>query len=139
MELKLSRLGRTAILASLTDEAEELAMKQLVQQSPFRLAITFVSGLSNEIRATFVKSVINCAVQNGIIQKSPGQIHAVVHAALDAYTGVVHAVPADASLKIKVAIVTDGMWVAVAVYGDSAFYHMTNHERSGLGVMHLRG
>ncbi len=139
MDLNPSRLGKAAIMASLTDENEEPEIKRLLSNSPFKLAITFVSGLSNEIRGTFVKSVINCALQNEIIQKSPGQIHAVVHAALDAFTGVVHAVPADASLKIKVAIVTDHKWVAVAVYGDSAFFHMTNHERSGLGVMHING
>ncbi len=138
MEIKLSRLGRVAILASLTDEAEEPEIKLQMANSGYKLAITFVSGLSNEIRTSFVKAVIACAVKNEIIEKTPGQIHAVLHAALDAFTGVVHAVPADASLKLKVAIVTDTNWVAVAIYGDSAFYPLTNHERSGLGVMHLR-
>lgn len=139
MELGLDRLGKVAVMAALTDEQEEAMIKPMAAKAGYRLAITFVSGMSTDIKTSFVKSIISCAVQNGIIKKSPGQIHAVLHASLDAYTGVVHAVPADASLKLKVAIVADDAWVAVAIYGDSAFYPLTNHERCSLGVMHLAG
>ena len=137
MELGLTRLGKTALLAALTDDGEEEAIKRAVQNTGFRLAVTFVTGLSAEVKSSFVKSIIGCALQNGIIRKSPGEIHAVLHAALDALTGIVHSVPADASLKLKVAIVADSHWIAVAIYGDSAFYPSTNHERSALGIMHL--
>jgi hut operon positive regulatory protein len=139
MEFSLDRLGKVAVLAALTDGQEEAVIKSEVGPAGYRLAITFVSGMSTDIKTSFVKSIIGCAVQNGIIQKTPGQIHAVVHAALDAFTGVLHAVPADASLKLKVAIVSNETWIAVAIYGDSAFYPLTNHERCALGVMHLTG
>ncbi len=137
MEFELSRLGKTALLAALSDENEEEAIKRAVLDTEYRLAITFVSGRSTDIKSTFVKSIIGCALQNEIIRKTPGQIHAVLHAALDALTGIVHSVPADASLKMKVAIAADDHWIAVAIFGDSAFYPLTNHERSALGVMHL--
>jgi hut operon positive regulator len=139
MEFGLDRLGKVAVLAAITDEQEEAAIKAKVGSAGYKLAITFVAGMSTDIKTSFVKSIIGCAVQNGIIQKTPGQIHAVVHAALDAFTGVLHAVPADASLKLKVAIVSNETWIAVAIYGDSAFYPLTNHERCALGVMHLTG
>lgn len=137
MDIGLSRLGKTALLAAISDEDEEQYVKDAAERTEYRLAITFVTGLSSEIKTKFVKSIIGCALQNDIIKKTPGQIHAVLHAALDALTGIVHSVPADASLKLKVAITADHQWIAVAIYGDSAFYPLTNHERSSLGVMHL--
>ena len=103
-----------------------------------RLAVTVVSGLTGEIKGSFTKAIVGCSLQNGLVRKSSGQIHAVIHASLDALEGIIKQVPSEASMKLKVAIVTDEDWVAVAVYGDSAFYPITNHERCSLGVMHLR-
>jgi hut operon positive regulator len=138
MDFSFKRTGKIATLAALTDEEEEKKIKQELASDPhYRLAITVVSGISSEVKQNFVKSIIGCALQNNIIVKSSGNIHAVVHAALDALNGVVHQVPADSSLKLKVAIVSDGKWIAVAIYGDSAFYPMTNHERSSMSMMHL--
>ena len=138
MDFSFKRTGKIATLAALTDEEEEKKIKQELASDPhYRLAITVVSGISSEVKQNFVESIIGCALQNNIIVKSSGNIHAVVHAALDALNGVVHQVPADSSLKLKVAIVSDGKWIAVAIYGDSAFYPMTNHERSSMSMMHL--
>ncbi len=140
MEINLTRIGKIAMLAAISDENEEHQIKTEVNtsNSGYRLAVTFISGLSSDISKSFVKSIVGCALQNNIIRKSGTQVHAVLHAALDALKGVTHQVPAEASLKLKVGIVSDGEWVAVAIYGDSAFYPITNHERSSLSVMHLR-
>ncbi len=136
--MKLSRLGKIAMLASLSDDEEEKSIKELLIDSDIKLAVTVVAGLVSTIRDSFVKSVIGCGLQNNIIRKNPVEIHGVVHAALDALTGVIHQVPIDASIKLKIAIASDGHWVAVALYGDSAFYPLTNHERGSLSLMHLK-
>lgn len=138
VEFSLNRLGKTAMLAALSDEEEEKQLKEEVNGgADYKVACTLVSGLSSDIKKNFVKSIVGCALQNGLIRKSGEEIHAVLHAALDAFTGVVHQVPAEASLKMKVGIASDNRWIAVAVYGDSAFYPLTNHERSALSMMHL--
>lgn len=139
MEMNYDRIGKLALLVAISDDNEERKLKQEINNSSsnFKVAVTVVSGLSSDIKKTFVKAIVGCSLQNNIIRKTGTQIHAVLHASLDAMAGVVHQVPAEASLKLKVGISTDGQWIAVAVYGDSAFYPITNHERSGMGVMHL--
>jgi HutP len=139
MEMNYDRIGKIALLAAMSNESEERQLKQEInhQSSDFKVAVTVISGISSDIKKNFVKSIVGCSLQNNLIKKSGSQVHAVLHASLDAIIGVVHQVPAEASLRMKVGIATDGKWIAVALYGDSAFYPITNHERSALGVMHL--
>ncbi|HOP62414.1 MAG TPA: HutP family protein [Spirochaetota bacterium] len=139
MDLKCDRIGKVALIVAMTDEEEEKIVKQLAKATDFnfKLAVTFVSGLTSEIKNTFLKSVIGCALQNEIIEKNDKRIHALVHAGIDALAGITHSAPIEGSLKLKIAIVADSDWIAVAIYGDSAFYPLTNHERACLGVMHL--
>ncbi len=136
---RLNRLGKIALIAAASDENEEEVVKNLINipGGEFRLAITFVSGMTNEIKGSFIKSIIGCSLQNGLVEKSNTEIHAVIHAGLDALGGIIHQVGADSSLKMKVAIVRDRHWVAVAMYGESAYNPLTNHERASLGIMHL--
>jgi HutP len=139
MEMNYDRIGKIAILAAISNESEERQLKQEInhQSSDTKVAVTVISGISSDIKKSFVKSIVGCSLQNNLIKKTGTQMHAVIHASLEAITGVVHQVSAEASLKMKVGIVTDGKWIAVALYGDSAFYPITNHECSALGVMHL--
>ena len=138
MDFSLNRLGKVAVLAALSDEEEEKKLKEEVNNgSDYRVACTLISGLSSEIKKNFVKSIVGCALQNGLIKKSGEEIHAVLHAALDAFNGISHLVPAEASMKMKIGIASDNKWIAVAMYGDSAFYPLTNHERCALSMMHL--
>lgn len=135
--MKLERIGKIAMLLALSDEEEERAIKEKFKNSNIKVAVTVVAGLASQVRENFVKSVIGCAVQNNIIEKNSVLAHGVVHASLDSLQGVLHQVPVDASIKMKIGIVTDGHWIAVALYGDSAFYPLTNHERGALSIMHL--
>lgn len=137
--LKSKRIGKIALIAACSDEKEEELIKQLVNSSggDNKLAVTFVSGVTGDIKRVFVKSLIGCAIQNDLIEKKDTQVHAVVHAGLDALKGIISDIGTDTSLKLKVAIVRDKHWVAVALYGDSAYSSYTNHERAALGVMHI--
>ncbi len=140
MKLNTDRIGKMALLAAMSDEEEERQIKAEVNNTigKEKLAVTFITGLTSDIKKSFVKSIVGCSLQNGLIKKNGTQVHAVLHAALEALNGVISSVPAEASLKLKVGIVTNEEWVAVAIYGDSAFYPITNHERCALGVMHLK-
>ena len=139
MDFKLNRIGKIALLAAITNEEEEKLFKELVKNYDveYKLAVTFVSGRTSEIKNSFLKSIVGCALQNEIIEKSGKSIHSLVHAGIDALGGITSSAPIEGSLKLKVALVCDSDWLAVAIYGDSAFYPLTNHERACLGVMHL--
>lgn len=138
ISISASRVGKVALLAALSDEKEEIYIKeQISSMKDLRLAVTFVSGVSDFVKRKFIQSLVGCALNNNIIKKKAGHIHATIHAGLEALGGISSNVPIEASLKLKVAIARDSQWLAVAIYGESAFSPMTNHERSCMGVMHL--
>ncbi|WP_319773917.1 HutP family protein [Breoghania sp.] len=138
MEIKPDRLGKVAILAAISSrEEEELFKQHIASNTRLKLGITFVSGVRSDVTKTFVKSLVACALQSHIIHHQHNEIHAVIHAGLECLKGVVSDVAAESSLKMKVAIVSDGRWLVIAAHGESAFHPETNHERVGFGVMHL--
>ena len=139
MDLKANRLGKIALLAAISDEEEGQLFKEAILKrgENIKLAVTVISGMTSSIKQTFAKSIVSCALQNEIIEKKAPQIHGLIHAGMDAFSGAFTNSSISGSVKLKVSIVSNGAWIAVAVYGDSAFYPMTNHEQCCLGVMHL--
>jgi hut operon positive regulator len=138
MDINPDRIGKIAILLAISSREEEDRFKASLADMPdIKTAVTFVSGLRSEVGKSYVKSVVNSALQANVVPKSSGGVHAVIHASLDAAQGLLFNSLAETSVKYKVAIVCNGRWVAVAVYGESAFHPTTNHERMGLGLMHL--
>lgn len=139
MNIDPDRIGKIALLAAMSDEEEEARIKDFFsrQQGGMKLAVTVISGMLNAVRQNFVKSLVSCAMQNGIVSKESPHVHGLIHAGMDAFSGAFLNSTLAGSVKLKVGIATDGEWIAVAVYGDSAFYPTTNHERACLGVMHL--
>ena len=59
------------------------------------------------------------------------------HATMEAKQGILVNVSTSANIAIKIAIVRKDRWVAVAMFGESAVHHLTNHSRAGLGIMHI--
>lgn len=133
-----TRVGKIAILLSVTDEDEETLLKEfLAGRGDTRAAVTFIAGTAQKIKTTYTKSIISAAVARGVIKETPDQVHAVLHASIEAFEPMMSPMSLAKNLKAKVAIVADKRWVAVAAYGDSAFSSITNHERGGFGIMHL--
>ncbi|MDC7784979.1 HutP family protein [Rhodoplanes sp. TEM] len=138
MDIATNRIGKLAMIAAMSSDDEEIRIKeQVAADHRVRLTVTYVSGRKGDIERVFVRSLIGAALKADTVQERAGAIHAVIHAGLEAWHGLTNAVVDSSSLKIKVAIVSDGKWVAIAAYGDSAMHQLTNHERIGLGVMHL--
>ncbi|MEI2388019.1 HutP family protein [Breoghania sp. JC706] len=138
MDINPDRLGKVAIIAAISSREEEETFKQYVAANTrLKMGITFVSGVRTDVTKTFVKSLVACALQSHIIHHHHNEIHAVIHAGLECLKGVSSDVAAESSLKLKVAIVSDGRWLVIAAHGESAFHPETNHERMGFGVMHL--
>lgn len=138
MEINPTRIGKVAITAAITTREEEEFFKQYVADKlNFRMAITFVSGARTDVVKSFVKSIIACALQGKVIRNQNTEIHGVIHAGLECLNCISSVGSSESSLKLKIAIVSDGRWVAVAAHGESAFHPDTNHERMGFGIMHI--
>lgn len=138
LELSADRIGKVAIMLAMTSEEEEASFKaKISKETNYKFSVTWVSGRKTEINKTFPRSILNAALKHGTIEDRSGATHALIHAGLEALSGLIPTVPGDSSLKVKVVIIADGHWVVVAAYGESAFLPETNHERIGLGVMHL--
>lgn len=138
-ESKQISLGRAALLLAMTeDRKEEEEVKKWLASIGYTKAVaTEVSGTLHEFKQKVVKNAVAAALNTGVIENAPEKIHSVVHAALEALCGIQVVSMANPSLKVKMSIVSDQKWVAVGMFGVSAAYPSTNHERAGLGVMHL--
>jgi len=131
-------IGRVAItLAISADNEEEQFLKNKYSQEGYLCAITATGGEIPVLTRKINSAVIGACLNNNIIDKTSEEIHSVIHATLEAKEGILMSVPSGASFVGKIAIVRDKNWIAIAIYGRSAMHVMTNHERIGLGIMHL--
>ncbi|MGI6286429.1 HutP family protein [Neomoorella humiferrea] len=137
--MKEISLGRAALILAMTEnrEREEEVKKWLGLMGYPKAVATEVSGTLSEFKQKVVKNAVTAALNTGVIDNEPEKIHSVVHAALEALCGIELLSMANPSLKVKLSIVADDKWLAVGMFGMSAAYPSTNHERAGLGIMHL--
>lgn len=132
-------IGTAAMSLALTStiRAEE-DMKCLLRDQGFKYVVTEIGGKTmGEFQDKVTRSLIGACLNGGLISKTPREVHALLHAAEEAKRGVVVNVSSSASLALKIAVVRDEGWLAVAMFGYSALHPITNHERAGLGIMHL--
>jgi hut operon positive regulator len=135
---KSSTVGRIAMLLALTQTAEEETdLKQKFMDEGYLCAVTGMGGNAKDIKQKINNAVIGASLNNGVIRKTSEEVHAVIHATLEAKEGMMLSAPTGANIAVKIAIARNGNWLAVAIYGSSAMHTITNHERVGLGVMHI--
>lgn len=136
----VSSAGTAAMLLALTRSmTDEDLVKSMVAKRGYRYVVTEVGGRStlSEFQEKTTKAVMGACLNSGMVKKTPSHIHALLHALEEAKKGVLVNATSSTSLAMKIAIVRDSQWVAVAMFGDSAIHPITNHERAGMGVMHL--
>ena len=122
-------VGVAAMLLALTRTLkDEETAKRALTEVGHKFVVTEVGGN---------RAVIGASLNSGIIEKTANDIHALIHATEEAKKGILVSVSSSASLALKIAVVRDDGWLAVALFGKSALHYMTNHERAGLGVMHI--
>lgn len=140
MSESVRSVGTAAMLLALTRTmADEETAKRTLGTQGYKFVVTEVGGNSavSEFQAKVTKAVLGAALNSGIIAKTPTNYHALLHATDEAKRGVLVNVASSASIAVKIAIVRDDQWLAVALFGESAIHPLTNHERAGLGIMHL--
>lgn len=136
----IKSVGTAAMLLALTRTmADEDTVKAMLAEQGYKVVVTEVGGNSavSEFQGKVTKAVLGAALNTGIISKTSTNYHALLHATDEAKRGIMVNVASSASIAVKIAIVRDNQWVAVALFGESAIHPLTNHERAGLGIMHL--
>lgn len=137
----IKSVGVAAMLLALTRTLkDEETAKRALTEAGHKFVVTEVGGKTSydDFHEKVNRAVIGASLNSGIIEKTANDIHALIHATEEAKKGILVSVSSSASLALKIAVVRgSGCWLAVALFGKSALHYMTNHERAGLGVMHI--
>lgn len=136
----ISGIGSAAMFLAMSNTInDEQKVKDFLKGEGYQCAVTEVGGNTSHVnfQEKTIKAIIGAALNNNVVSKEPYEIHAILHAAMEAKQGVVVNVANSANISVKIAIVRKDSWVAVGMFGESAIYHLTNHERCGLGTMHI--
>ncbi len=140
LENSVNSSGTAAMLLALTQTIyDEEKVKQIVAKNGFKAVVTEVGGRTSfdDFNEKINRAVIGASLNSGIIQKTTNDIHALIHATEEAKKGILVSASTSANLAMKIAVARDDTWIAVALFGKSALHYMTNHDRAGLGVMHI--
>lgn len=132
-------VGYNALLLAMTRNInDENNLKKAYTEKQIRFVVTEIGGKSDmNFQDKINRAVMGAALNEGLVDKTPNDIHAVLHAAEEAKRGVLINTTSSTSIALKVAIVRDDNWVSVAMFGESAIHPITSHERCGLGTMHI--
>lgn len=136
----IKSVGVAAMLLALTRTLkDEETAKRALTEAGHKFVVTEVGGKTSydDFHEKANRAVIGASLNSGIIEKTANDIHALIHATEEAKKGILVSVSSSASLALKIAVVRGSGWLAVALFGKSALHYMTNHERAGLGVMHI--
>lgn len=136
----IKSVGVAAMLLALTRTLkDEETAKRALTEAGHKFVVTEVGGKTSydDFHEKVNRAVIGASLNSGIIEKTANGIHALIHATEEAKKGILVSVSSSASLALKIAVVRGSGWLAVALFGKSALHYMTNHERAGLGVMHI--
>lgn len=139
VSLDVGRIGKAALLLSMSSDDEENEIKRkIIEKTNYKIGVTRVAGFTSEIRKKFAPAILGAALNCNVINKTTPEVHALLHASLEALNSIIHSESLDSSLSLKVSVVSNGKWICVAIFGDSAFYPITNHEKGALGMMHIK-
>lgn len=132
-------VGYNAMLLALTRSiTDENIVKQTLRKQGIRFAVTEIGGKANdEFQTKLNKAVIGAGLNENVVNKNSHDLHAILHASEEAKRGLLVNTSSSTHLALKVAIVRDDSWIAVAMFGESSVHLSTSHERCSLGVMHI--
>ena len=131
-------VGRAAVLLAITKSAEmEAACRQRIEEQGWRVVATEVGGLLSDLPQKIVRALVGASLNAGIIEKNNREMHALIHAAIEAGNSFLIKGIIELSIGAKIAIVRNEDWIAVAIFGDCAAHVVAHHDRCGLGVMHI--
>ena len=118
--------------------AEENQLKEAYRNQDIAFVVTEVGGNTRrDFQEKVTRAVFGAGLNSRLIQKEPHEVHALLHVTEEAKRGAIINVSSEANMAVKIAIVRKEHWIAVALFGESAIHPITEHERCGLGIMHI--
>ena len=139
LPLSQNGVGFNALRLAMTRTmAEEEALKRHYTHAGIRYVVTEVGGNTRrDFQEKVSRAVFGAALNAGLIEKEPHEVHALIHATEEAKHGAIVNTSSESNLAVKIAIVREPHWIAVAMFGESAIHPITSHQRCGLGVMNV--
>lgn len=129
---------RAGMLLSMTTSREsESALREYLKSQGFTCGVTEISGKAGEVSEKLFHHVLGAALHLGVIEKSPHNVHALVHATHEACIGINFDMWLNTNYRFKIAIVRKESWLTVVFNGFAATHPISNHHRIGLGAMHI--
>ncbi len=130
--------GKNALLLAMSSREEEVTIKEQYRAKNLKFCVTEIGGKSDSsFHSKLTNAVIGAVLNENLFHKNPQNLHALLHATEEAKLGVRINENFSKNFLLKVAIVIEEGWIAVAIYGESSMHSLTGHERCGLGVMHI--
>ncbi len=135
----LNGIGYNALrLAMSRSIAEETQLKTIYTKAGVQYVVTEVGGNSKQgFQEKIVRAILGAALSANLIEKNAHEVHALLHASEEAKRGILVNIASDVNLAVKIAIIREEHWIAVAIFGESAIHPYSSHERCGLGVMNI--
>ena len=125
---------RSAILLAMTEDMEaEKLVKDYWQKKGQSCAVTMLGGNSRALKEKLPGAVIGACLNNNLIEKNQESIHPVLHAVMEAAKGAKVNAVLEQNYQLKIAIVREGHWIAVAMYGKMGFHELSDHHTIGCG------
>ena len=126
-----NQAGRAALLlaSTTTNEAETTFKKQLASLG-WKSVATEVGGLAGILPQKITGALVGASLNAGVVEKRRNEMHALMHAALEALDGFLSVGMLEASVGAKIAIVRNSRWISVAVMGDTAYHAVAQDRKS---------
>lgn len=128
--------GQIALLASLcTQEDEDNFRQKLLADKPeHKVGFVFMTGTSDELKNKLQRCIIGCAFKHQIITCQESAIFTLCQVSHQALThALANSINGD-RMRIKIALVSNPKWLAVAIYGESVVYQRLSHELMGFSL-----
>ncbi len=136
--LKKTNVGREALILALSSREEEITLKEQYKKRGLKFCVTEVGCKSDStFDSKITNAVIGAVLNENLFSKTPQNLHALLHATEEAKAGIRSNNNSSKHFSLKVAIVIQDGWIAVAMFGESSMHSLTSHERCGLGTMHI--
>lgn len=89
---------------------------------------------SRALKEKLPGAVIGACLNNNLIEKNRESIHPVLHAVMEAAKGAKVNAVLEQNYQLKIAIVREGHWIAVAMYGKMGFNELSDLHTIGCGI-----
>lgn len=138
LSLQNLTVERAAILLSMTTSREsENTLREYLKERGFTCGVTEIAGKASDVSEKLFHHVLGAALHLGVLEKTPHNVHALVHATHEACIGINFDMWLNTNYRLKVTIVRKDTWLVVVFNGFAATHPISNHHRIGLGAMHI--